>query len=651
MDINQQCINELKFLSAEVVSNANSGHTGSAIGASSIIYALFKDHLMFCPENPKFLNRDRLVFSAGHLSALYYSVLHMFGYEISSEDLKNFRKAGSITPGHPEVDVTPGIEVSTGPLGQGIANAVGLAIAESILEEKIKTINPNLVNNYTYCLTGDGCLMEGVALEACSLAGTLNLNKLILLYDDNNITIDGTRELANNENIEKKFKAMNWNVIVVKNGNDYKSCTKAIKHAKSQNKPTLIIFKTTIGLGTEKQGTPKIHAYPMPAVELELFKQKLGVSNSFGFSKEVENHCFKTIDKNNKKYDKWNNYLISLKNENKQKYKLFKKILESSNINFENIAKKVQKLPKMAGRNMSSSILNLIAQSEPNLIGGSADVSASTQSTIIDGNDYSDKNRLGRNIHFGIREHAMGAISNGIALYNNQPVFNSTFLAFSNYFIPAIRMSAMMKIPVLSIFTHDSINVGQDGPTHQPIEQIGMLRSIIGLQTFRPATPVETVSAFKYFCESKLPTAIALSKSNMLQIENNKLEDTDKGGYIAFENAKKPDVVIVATGTEVELATKISKILKDVSINIVSMPCENIFSKQSKLYQNKVLAHNKLMVVIEASNDNIWYKYLTKNDILINVSNYQLSGNGNEVYQNAGFEENKIAKQILKKLK
>lgn len=649
MDINQKCINELKALSAEIVSNANSGHTGSALGASSIIFALFKDHLMFNPENPKFLNRDRLVFSAGHASALYYAVLHMFGYDISSSDLKNFRKFGSKTPGHPETHVTPGIEVSTGPLGQGIANAVGLAIAESMLEAKLKIINQNLINNYTYCYAGDGCMMEGVALEACSLAGNLELNKLILLYDDNNITIDGTRELTNNENIEKKFKAMNWNVINVKNGNDYLSCTKAIKHAKKSQKPTIIIFKTTIGLGTMIEGTPKVHSYPLSSEELATFKKSLNITSSFELSQDVKKYCYKTISKNLLKYDKWNNYLITLK-ENKNSYKIFKKATESSKINFDNLLSKLKITDNLAGRKISNMILNNIAKSEPNLIGGTADVSASTLSFIENGGDFSAKNRLGRNIHFGIREHAMGAICNGIALYNNQPVFNSTFLAFSNYMIPALRMSALMKTPTLNIFTHDSLNVGQDGPTHQPIEQLAMLRSIIGLQTFRPANEVETISAYKYFFDTKLPTSIVFSKTNLKKYDNITLENVSKGGYIIYENSTSPDVIIIATGTEVELAMNITKHLEKTAIRIVSMPCENIFYQQENSYKNKVLSNSKLRVIIEASNDNIWHKYLRKDDLLVGVTKYFGSGNGAEIYKTAGFDEKIIAKAILNKL-
>ncbi len=650
MDIKQKSINEIMALAAEVVSNANSGHTGSAVGASSILYALFKDHLMFNPENPDFLNRDRLVMSAGHTSALYYSLLHLFGYKISSDDLKNFRKLGSKTPGHPEKNVTPGVEISTGPLGQGVANAVGLAIAETILENKLNHISPSLASNHTYCFCGDGCLMEGVAVEACSLAGTLALKKLIILYDDNNITIDGTRQSASGDDTAKKFEAMNFNTIIVKNGNDYKSCSKAIKSAKNSQKPTIIIFKTTIGYKTELAGSNKMHAHPMKPDELALFKETLGVNNSFGFSKDVYDFAHKTIQKNIAKYDKWNNYLITLKEENKKAFKEFKKALEPAKINFENILKKINEIGKQSGRKVASLILNLISNGEPSLVGGSADVAASTLAHLSNGGDYSKENRSGKNIHFGIREHAMGAICNGISLYNNSPVFCSTFLAFSNYMLPPIRMAAMMNAPVLSIFTHDTISVGEDGPTHQPIEQIGTLRSIIGLTTFRPSNNTETVAAFKYFIEQKQPTAIIMSKGNIDESPEISLEDAENGAYIIYENSKTPELVIISSGTEVELAIKTAKLLENTKVRVISMPCEKLFLKQTAYYQNKLLPKDAKVAVIEATNDNLWYKYVSDNSLLFNINEYQASGNGNKIMQKAGFDENKIAKAILKKL-
>ncbi len=650
MDIKQKCVSELKSLAAEIVSNAKSGHTGTAVGASSILFALFNDHLVFSPHNPHFLNRDRLVMSAGHASALYYSLLHLFGYDISSEDLKNFRKLGSKTPGHPEFGHTPGVEVSTGPLGQGIANAVGLAIAEAHLEAKTKALNQNLICNHTYCFCGDGCLMEGVAQEACVVAGTLGLGKLIILYDDNNITIDGTRELSSSEDVAKKFKAMNWNVIKVKNGNDATACSKAIGRAKTSQKPTIIIFKTTIGIDTKLAGSPKVHAHPMSAEELAEFKQTLGTNNSFGFSQNVKDFCKKAIDKNQNKYKNWQQIVENLKENNKTGYKTFKKATETSKINFENILEKVNLTGPDAGRKVANQILNLVAKQEQTLIGGAADVAASTLAKINDGGDFLPANRLGRNIHFGVREHAMGAIANGIALYCGQPVFNSTFLAFSNYMTPAVRMAAMMKIPVLSIFTHDSISVGEDGPTHQPIEQIGALRSIVGLTTFRPANNAEAVAAFAHFFETKLPTAIAISKSNFEECDVS-LDDAKKGAYVLYENNNSPNVIIISTGTDTALATRVAKLLDGVSVRVVSMLCESVFASQTTYYKNKILPKVKLMVAIEATNDNLWHKYVGTDGLIFGVNAYQSSGNGDAVYKSAGFDENKIAKAIMKKLK
>ncbi len=654
MDILEKSINYFKALTAETISNAGSGHTGSAIGASSIMFALFKDHLKFNPHNEKFLNRDRFVLSAGHASAMYYSLLHLFGYDLSIDDLKKFRKCGSKTPGHPEYEIVPGVETSTGPLGQGIANAVGLAIAESVMEAKFNTKKHSLFSNYTYCYAGDGCLMEGVAVEACSLAGTLNLNKLILLYDDNNITIDGARTLANAEDTMAKFKSMGWNVIQVKDGHNYYACTKAIEKAKHSNKPTIIIFKTIIGIGTSKQGTAKVHAYPLPAEELATFKTSLEAPESFFIPQDVYDYCKTTIEENQKYNACWDALLDSYKQAEPEKYKLLSAHSNHKKINFNKILSNLLKLPEMAGRDMSKNILNEIAKDMPELIGGTADLGASTKAVIDNGGDYSKNNRLGRNLHFGIREHAMGSIANGISLYAGFETFDSTFLAFSNYMLPALRMRAMMNLPVFTIFTHDAIDVGEDGPTHQPIEQIGQLRSLIGYQVFRPANTAEAVACYKVFVENKKPTAMVFSKSKLKSMQTVNLEDAEKGGYVVFDTTPKPTIQIISTGKDVELAINVATELQNqnLSSRVISMPCESLFASQDKTYKNKVLLKNaSLKVVIEASNDNLWYKYICDNGLLINVDAYQTSGKGSEVYSKAGFISEEIVKLVQKKLK
>lgn len=640
--------NYLKSLIAETISNAKSGHTGSALGASTMILALFHDHLKFNPKDPKFIGRDRFVLSAGHTSAMYYSILHLFGYDLTMNDLKNFRKYGSKTPGHPEYNVVPGVETTTGPLGQGIANAVGLALAETIFAKKFNDKQNILFDNHTYCYAGDGCLMEGVGMEACSIAGTLGLNKLILLYDNNDITIDGKRELANCEDTAKKFEAMNWNVIEVKNGMNYNDCTKAIAKAKTSKKPTIIIFNTIIGVGTLVQGTNKAHAYPLPPEELALLKQSLGIQESFFVPEDVYAFCREAVTKNQKYYDSYMQNLKTLKENNPDKFKELSLWLTPRKINFESVLKACGN-DELAGRDISHIVLNKIAGLVPSLIGGTADVSPSTKAFIENGGDYSSENRLARNIHYGIREHAMGSISNGIALYAKSPVFDSTFMAFSNYMLPSIKMRAMMNLPIISIFTHDSIDIGEDGPTHQPIEQIGTLRQIIGLKVFRPATKEETVAGFEYFIQTKSPVIMAMTKSKLKNQENSSIGNAMHGGYTIFETGKNPKVIIFASGTEVALAISVAKELS-VSARVVSMPCEKLFSENPASYKNKILAKDAFKVAIEASDDTIWYKYIGTDGLLINVSNYQFSGKGSEVYEKAGFNKDNILLQINKKL-
>lgn len=652
MDINQKTLNYLKSITAETISNAKSGHTGSALGASSIMLALFRDHLLFDPKNPNFLNRDRVVLSAGHTSGMFYSLLHMFGYDVSIENLKNFRKYHSATPGHPEVGVTPGVETSTGPLGQGIANAVGLAIGQTMFASRFNTKQYPLFTNYTYCYAGDGCLMEGVGMEACSLAGTLALNNLILLYDYNNITIDGVRSLSNTEDTAKKFESMGWDVVYCKNGQDIEACSKAIKQAKGNRKPTIVIFNTTIGIGTRVAGTNKAHAYPIPTEELQPFKDSIDAPESFYIPEDVYSHCKTFVDAKLLKINSWKTAFEQYKSAEPEKFKELKKFTENSKINFEKILKTLLKEPVMTGRDASALVLNEIAKAYPSMIGGTADLGPSTKAVISDGGAFSAENRLGRNIHFGVREHAMGSICNGIALYTHQPVFDSTFLAFSNYMSPATRMRTMMNLPIVSVFTHDSVDIGQDGPTHQPIEQIGWLRQIPNNMVFRPATKTEIVGAWKWFIENKLPASMILSKSKLpLECDMN-IDDTLHGAYVIYETKTKPQIQIIATGKEVELAVSVAKEFEHIGVRVISMPCEKLFATQDKTYKNKTLLKSPILkVVIEASNDPIWFKYAGENGLIINVETYQFSGPGSEVYKNAGFTLENIKKQIEKKLK
>lgn len=644
MNIKIKTLNYLKSLTAETVSHAKSGHTGSSLGASSILLSLFHDHLKFDASGTNWFSRDRFVLSAGHTSALAYSILHLFGYDISIDDLKNFRKCGSKTPGHPEYGIVPGIETTTGPLGQGVANAVGMAIAEA----KMHSLFPNFFNNHTYCYAGDGCLMEGVALEACSLAGTLKLNKLILLYDDNNITIDGSRTLASNENISNKFKALGWNVISVKNGNCYEDCSKAIGSAKNSSKPTIIIFKTVIGIGTKNEGKETSHAYPLPAVELSELKKLLGVSESFFVPQDVYDFCRQSTNKNNELISKW-------KEETLQEMQQYENFFNRHPFSFDKALKVLCASPELSGRDATGKVLCDLSE-DNYFFGGTADVGPSTKAVVkntkhpepVYFNNLNSDGLSGNNIHFGIREHAMGAVCNGIALYEPKlNVFDSTFLVFSNYLLPALRMRAMMKAPVLSIFSHDSIDIGEDGPTHQPIEQLSQLRQIVGLDVFRPSTYAEVVASFKHFITTKNPTVVAITKSKIQNLENSTIENAMKGAYVLFENSKDPEIEIFASGKEVYLAIDVANRLKTLKTRVISFPCISEFEKQNNKYKNSVLLKNpKLKVAIEASNDNIWYKYVGENGLIVNVENYMCSGNGEEVYKKAGFDADKIAKQI-----
>lgn len=641
MNIETKTLNYLKAVTAETISNAKSGHTGSALGGSSILLALFKNHLHFDPTGTNWKNRDRFILSAGHASSILYNLYHLFGYEISIDDLKNFRKYNSKTPGHPEFGVVPGVETTTGPLGQGVANAVGFAIGEA----KMNAISPTLFNHYTYCYAGDGCLMEGVAVESCSLAGKLGLNKLILLYDDNGITLDGEKELSNNENTVKKFEAMGWNVIEVLKGNDYHECVKAIGKAKKSSKPTIIIFKTTIGIGTQKQGTCGAHGYPLSAEELESLKKSLGVEGSFEYPEDVVKFCREATKSNLELIEDWNKIYEQSKDVLDAKLKV------NAECNFKDVLKLMQETPEMAGRDASSVALNELSKYY-NFLGGTADLSSSTKAIIKSSGSFEKDRVNGQNIYFGIREHAMGSIANGIALYGGFYSFDSTFVSFSNYMFPSLRMRSMMNIPALSIFTHDSINIGEDGPTHQPIEQIGQMRSFVGLSVFRPATYAEVVAGYKSFLTSKTPTVLALTKSKISNPKLSTIEKAERGGYVIYETGRNPQIEIYATGTEVYLAMEVADEFSSIGVRVISVPNEKLFASQTANYKSKVLLPSPILrVAIEATNDNVWYKYIGQDGLLINVDSYQHSANGKEVYEKAGFNKENVVAKIKKAMK
>jgi len=653
MKTTNKAINYLNALSAETISNAKSGHLGVSLGASTILFSLFKDHYNFDVSDTDFLNRDRFVLSAGHASALYYSLLSMFGFNVSLQDLKEFRSYGSKTPGHPEYRVTEGVEVSTGPLGQGVANAVGMAIAEAVMEERFNTVGFDIIDHYTYCFVGDGCLMEGVAQEAVSLAGNLKLNKLILLYDSNEVTIDGALNLANRENVARKFSAMGWNVIKVARGNSYGACTRAIAKAKKSSKPTIIIFSTTIGIGTQKEGTSAVHASVLSKEELAVLKENLGVKESFYIPSDVRELCMASTRRGKLNHEKWNQNLAIYSSTQPELYKSFMAFFDRKKINYDRILKNIAKYDGQSTRKVNHYALAELAYQCPQLLGGTADVGPSTLATIDNAGNFSAGYRRGKNIHFGVREHAMSAITNGIALYEDFITFDSTFMAFTNYAIPAIRMRSMMKLPVMSFFTHDTIAVGQDGPSHQPIEQLTQLRAIVGNTVFRPCDYKELVAGYNICLKNYQPVCFALSRQDIPHVDGTSYDGALFGGYLLENTSQKPEIVLVASGAEVGLAVGVAKELrKKYQVNVVSMPSIEIFEKQPTAYKNKIISKEaKLVLSIEASNDTKWLKVLGSNGASVTVENYMSSGSGDVVLTKAGFTVKNIAKIAENKLK
>lgn len=651
-NLTEKTLNYLKSVTAQAISKAGSGHTGSSLGASSIMLALFKDHYNFDVSESDYLNRDRFVLSAGHACPLYYTLLSMFGFDLSLQDLKNLRQAGSKTPGHPEYGVTDGVEVSTGPLGQGVANAVGMAIAESLMEERFNSVGFQIIDNYTYCLCGDGDLMEGVALEACSLAGSLNLKRLVLLYDANDVTIDGNLNLANRENIAKKFKAMGWAVIKCKSGNNFKACSRAIAKAKKSDRPTLVIFKTTIGIGTEKEGTSAIHGYALTKEEMKNLNKKLGIYEEFFIPSDVRDWCVASTRRGKLNHEKWNQDLAIYSNSNPDLYRQLMQFFDRKKFDIEKVAKNTFKWAGMSGREFNKCILNEVASKMLQMVGGTADVGPSTMAVIDSASNFLAGNKRGRNIHFGVREHAMAAICNGIALYDDFLPFCSAFLTFSNYMLPSIRMAALMNLSVMYMFTHDSVIVGQDGPTHQPIEQLSQLRSIAGLSVFRPCDAQELLACYDYVITRQGPAAAILSKQNLPEIDGTSYKNAAQGGYLLKSAKKDADIVLITSGSEVSLALEVAAELeKKYAVSVVSMPCMELFDKQSQAYKEKVLQPKaKLHVAIEASNDANWLKYIGSDGLQIGIFDYMYSAPGEELYAKAGFTSKEIIKKISKKL-
>ena len=647
--IEEQCVNELRVLSAEMITNAGSGHPGIALGSAPILYSLYANCMAVNPDDPYNFNRDRFVLSAGHGSSILYSTLHAMGYKISTDDLKKFRTCGSITPGHPEYGITPGVDSTTGPLGQGIANAVGMAIAEKHFAAIFNKKDAKLFDSTIYCLTGDGCLMEGISYEALSLAGTLNLDNFVLIYDCNKTTIEGKIDIAFCDDIELRFKSIGFDIFKVKNGNSTQEISKAILSAKKSKRPAIVVVPTIIGYGSRLADSEKSHGSPLSVEMLDDLRQTLCVNRpEFELSDKVKEH-FKKVSRDAQLR------LFSKNKENKYKekypkeYKKFKAMFDENT--YTKLAEKLKNIDISAfaagaTRDINHVLLQEVAKIVPNLFGGSADVAPSTKAFVKEESAFSKTDYLSSYMHYGIREHAMAGISNGIALFGGLIPYQSCFLSFFDYLKPSLRMSALIKLRVLSMFSHDSILVGQDGPTHQPIEQIPTLRNIPNMIVSRPYNAAEILATYIWMLNNKMPINMILSKDKM-ELLNSSLDDALMGGYI-IKDAKKAQITLVGTGTDVDKCLQIAEILQQnsVSARVVSMPCVSIFESQSMAYQKSVFNYMP-KVFIEASAENYWYKMASDNDLVLNITEFGTSGKPSEVEKFMKFDAKSLAKKIL----
>ena len=649
-EINEtKIIDQIRCLGIDMIDKAKSGHPGIVLGAAPIIYTLYAHHLNFDPKHPEYFNRDRFVMSAGHGSALLYATLHMAGFDIGLNDLKEFRQIDSITPGHPEYRVTPGVDCTTGPLGQGIATAVGMAMAEANLRERYK-----IIDYYTYVLCGDGDLMEGISYEAASLAGTLGLNKLIVLYDSNNVCLDGKTSDSFTDNVSMRFVAQGWNAITVEEGDNIEIISKAIETAKkSTDRPTIIEIKTTIGKYSELEGTNKVHGSPLKKEDITKIKDKLGFRDiPFAVSQnsmdDMQNFISERCEGLN---DSFLEKVESLDEKAKEELNYF--MNDNKSIEVKDLFYDLPEDKKESPRDASSKILNAIVKERPYLFGGSADLFGANKTYIKDAGNFQRDNYLGKNIYFGVREHAMGAILNGLALCGFRP-YGSTFLSFSDYLKPALRLAAMMDLANIYVFTHDSIGVGEDGPTHQPIEQLLMLRSLPNLDVFRPADTNEVIGSYKaIFHKEHGPSAIALARNVLPILEETKANEVEKGGYVVLDTIDKPNGIVITCGEELHLVLEAVKNLKTkgVNIRVVSMPNLERFLAQDDEYKESVLPVEIRKIVVEASSSFSWNRLVYNSKYLITLDEFGASGPATDVYKKFGFDVESLEEKIDNLLK
>jgi transketolase len=663
MSIDAMSVNAIRVLSADAIQKANSGHPGLPLGAAPIAYELWAHHMKHNGKNPKWANRDRFVLSGGHGSMLLYSLLHLFGYGLTVDDLKSFRQDGSLTPGHPEYGHTVGVEATTGPLGAGMGMAVGMAMAEAHLAAMFNKPGYPVVDHYTFALGGDGCMMEGISSEAFSLAGTLGLSKLIVLYDSNSITIEGSTDLAFTEDVQKRMEAFGFQTLTVEDGNDLAAIGKAIEEAKADKKrPSFITIKTQIGYGCPaKQGKASAHGEPLGEDNIAALRETLGwpAKEPFAVPDEVYANYAKLAEAGEKAEKEWNTLFAEYQAKFPEMKKLWQECHEALDKNalLNDEAYWAYEDKAQATRSLSGKYINRLKDKLPQLFGGSADLGPSNK-TVMDGaGDFSKEDYAGRNIHFGVRELAMAAIANGLALHGGLRPYVATFFVFSDYTKPMLRLSSLMKLPVTYVFTHDSIGVGEDGPTHEPIEQLAMLRAQPNVNVFRPADATETAAGWLLAVTSKeTPTALALSRQNLPQLPGSG-KDALKGAYVVSPSGKDtPDAILIASGSEVSLAIDAQALLKaeGVDARVVSMPCMELFEAQDASYREKILPKKvRARVAVEALSSFGWERYVGLDGATVAMESFGASAPGGTLFKNFGFTKEHVAetvKEVLKNL-
>ncbi|MDR1598906.1 MAG: transketolase [Oscillospiraceae bacterium] len=654
--IELKSINTLRLLSADEVQSANSGHPGMPLGAAAIVYTLFRKVMRHNPADPTWRNRDRFVLSGGHGSAVLYAILHLTGYDVPLDELRRFRQIDSKTPGHPEYGHTIGVETTTGPLGQGFTTAVGFALAEARLAAEFNTPYRKVIDHYTYVECGDGDLMEGITSEAASLAGTLKLGKLIVLYDDNGISIEGDTDFAFTENVAERFRAYNWFVIELEDGNDVDAIEAAIARAKDDERPTMIVCKTVIGFGSPKAGKASAHGEPLGAEALAATKTAFGFDPSQSFVVPDDVREYMNLREQGDEWQaEWFDSFEAYGKANPEKAEQFEAWFDAALPGDVDSDELWEFEGKAATRNSGGIVLNRLAKLLPNLIGGSADLAPSNKSDMKGRGWFSAEDRLGSNIHFGVREHAMAAIANGLALHGGLRAYCATFFVFSDYMRGSVRLSALMKLPVTYILTHDSIGVGEDGPTHQPVEQLDSLRAVPNLRVFRPADSRETAAGWLAALRDGLPTCLVLTRQDLPLYENSGREAL-RGGYILSDSEKAvPEAILMASGSEVEQAVEAQETLRGEGIDarVVSMPCMELFDQQDKEYRESVLPDAvRARVAMEAATGQTWYKYVGLDGTVIGMDGFGASAPAKLLFKKYGFTGRRAAdavKALLKK--